>query len=322
VAQSIAWSPNEEQIYRCCHEYGNSGSSTFSYEYGDLLLYDTGSIPGSAQLNSAWLWDNQRVILPHILFDRIDSGNRQRISPLLLPTEQSWQDLNSILGLPEETWCGVHQVGSDRTSIVLSCQDGTKLADLQTGRTYQISPMQYSYLPLFSSNDQLVALSNLFDMNGTLQVDVYDTRSHNINYTVKVSDISGWHPALPQLLVTSQDRGSVMVIDLADPQEPVVIDIFAAELETEFFLSAFWTPDGSVLVVTNDDKLVWLEEVGRGEYIVITPPLTHIREVKFSPDGRLVAFVSGSLGSVSQEDIFIYPLPEKSRQYPCVKMIQ
>jgi dipeptidyl aminopeptidase/acylaminoacyl peptidase len=74
-------------------------------------------------------------------------------------------------------------------------------------------------------------------------------------------------------------------------------------------------PAGGLLVVTKEDELALLPEVTGGRLVLFTTPHPHIREIQFSPDGQSVAFVSGSLGSVSNEAVYVYPLPKDRSQF-------
>jgi WD40 repeat protein len=304
--EATAWSPDERQVYRCCHQYASTSSSPTSFSIETIDTLGRGLPSGRSWIQSAWLWDNRQVLVDYD-FRYADNTEKSAV-PLFDPAAQTWLDLQATLGLPEENICRWWALSPDRRTVAIDCYDsGWYLADLQSNRVLELDMPQGGSAE-FSPDGRLLALHS---WDGA-ELRIFAAGSGELLHTQAGARPLSWHPERPWLLVAAAGERSVAVLDLSDRQAPSLIAVPAPALHLHNLQPlALWAPQGGLLLVTELGELAWLPDIGSREPLVFTPPHDYVHAVKFSPDGRQVAFVAGRMDFGSREAIYVYPLPEE-----------
>lgn len=294
-----AWSADETRIFDCCFGYGDARS-------GHYVKFDLGlSIPGrggpgpsegNAIFGSRWVLNDTRVI-PEQLLEAV--GSSHFVTALIDPVAQVDTDIGLAAGFGDGTNCFLGPIAPDGQTMVLNCllspynEARRILIELETGFTRTL-PADYDAI-VWSPDSQYLVLRHSSD--GPAQPDPFllaDRRGNPI--TIAEDPIFGltWAPQGARLAFLRADALALITADLNTAQVSQVTLTTAAR-------QVVWNPAVGLVVTAKDGSLWWVPDPAVDHIELLTPPMPGVRDLKWSPSGTHLAFVS-------EADIYVIPV--------------
>jgi hypothetical protein len=292
VLSSLFWTSDETRIYRCCYFYADLTSGiSHRFERSDFYASN------GNHLNSSGLWFQQGQWVQNdsyflVRWSYVDDGDIRYI-PMFDPATKLFYDVRERAGISEDLTCPETRVSTKGTYVWLNCYEKSYLINLTTFETneypgypnldidwstdnrfawlqsYESEPKQYLILSL--SNKELTSLpvSPASDPNRWWQ-DLW------------------WHPVDDVFAYISKDGQKLGLMDART--------MSAQELPlSTTFREPVWSPNGDrIALIAENGSLWWVDYPSLENLEQLTPSLTNVYEVKWSPDGNSISFISGS----------------------------
>ena len=282
---SVGWSPDETHLFdenlclidadvgkiTCMNfkldVFGGEGISTIYWVTGDKVMLDW---PGFYEGTPAP--DNPPLVL------------------LIDPLNATYQDVRTLAGFDKSTNCGFTSIFSpDHNNIWLECDQKSYVIDLLTF-SKQAVPTDLEFDSW--SPDSKFALAQQIDQNCCKKPYRYamysllTTEAYSVTLGVILSPT--WSTTGSLLAYLAEDRQQLGVLDAATQ------DIVQAALPQPV-VNIYWQPQNQGIVVQGDDNsLWWIADPAVNRIEQLTAPLPAVRDVKWSPNGDRLAFVSGT----------------------------
>jgi WD40 repeat protein len=288
-----AWSSDETRLFSCCFQYADVGTGEyveFSLTPVDLPGRD-GPGPGSPGLSSWWVLGDTRALTGIDLYD-YSTVTLYPIIPVIDPLTRAYSDLGAITSLRTNPICPFIDisVAPDRAHVVIRCEQ-MQVIDL---RTLTAQPIITGHDFVSWSPDGQYALftkgqgmrwhepvrNGEFALWPLIEGDAYLITDRVIRTPV-------WNPHGKWLAYFSDDGKTLITLEAATRASRVV-------LLPQPFVSAVWSLQGDMLAVIAEDGSVWAASPALGQAQQLTPPLPNVRDVRWSPSGNQLAFVSGA----------------------------
>jgi hypothetical protein len=286
----LTWSSDETRVFNCCYGWGDATVGQYTdFSLGQLQLIGR----DGGDLYSRWVLNDTRVVI-HWDFEEND---KRGMIPLINPTTQTYQDIRALADLGTESLCGFPEISPNGNYILVGClpamfqappDDFTHyLIDLRTfiSRTLSIDIQFVNWSP---ANDFALLIAN------------YDGQHQSQTYTLL--PLSGgdpiplstsptlapvWSPSGSHLAYLTEDGQSLITLKVATNASQIT-------LLPQPFVSVFWNPQGDALaLLATDGSLWWVPDFNTDQIEQLTPPLPAPRDIRWSPSGTHLAFVSG-----------------------------
>ncbi len=259
-------------------------SDWFAYDAQQQVFLQNASIP-------AWLNENEFFTYTHDIY------------PYGSPTLQSWvriQHWSATNGQPlqeiyrsqatENLTIGIPN--ADLTRIAEFTNEGTlRLLDAETLEEYaQLTGLQFAddVRGRWSPSSEQFAVFFSWGTGITLWNVAQPNTPILVPTTTNVIDVV-WHPNKPYIAIAQSDQ-----IILYDFENQHVFQTIVMG-ENAWVTSVTWNPSGSLLLISTFGELVFWDTLGHDEIarIPVTPSFLSSRDLRWSPDGRLIALSDG-----------------------------
>ncbi|MCL4256919.1 MAG: PD40 domain-containing protein [Anaerolineales bacterium] len=292
----IAWSADELRLFGCCFHYADvgSGDAWEQESFNELTVVGRGSWPGEEVYSRAlWAPGDEQAVIDTVAINFMAPMSMDTALPVFLPAQNSIIDLRDMLPADTPGLCHARPA-PQATAVWVSCvQPVGEVALLND--TYLIS-LPSLQVAIISSQPELLAWSAdgryaLYrrDTEVATSLSVLDTQNIiDRQLPAPALDDVAWHPERPLALLFTPGVQDLLVVDAASSLRRNL----AAELPVR---AAIWQPQsGGLALLAQDGSLWWLADAFDPDSLpeLLTPTLPNVHSIRWSPDGRWLAFVS------------------------------
>ena len=293
-----AWSADERRIFACCFFYADvsSGQQWARGVFPGFTLTGRGSGAGEDTWSvSYWLPGETRVMVqPNAVFF-INPDTQRLVVPVFDPVAQTDTDLAAGLSL-ETSLCRT-QLAPDGAHLWLACYEDIGSRTLPRDPAYLIALPALQARPMsgrlefqgWSFDSRFLAYNQLVESSvATGSAWVLPTDGEPRQVADRPARAAAWHPTQPDVALRFDDAHAIRFFDA---RRGLSRDLSMQQTITD----VVWQPTGpGAAIVTEDGELWWLADAfdGAATPTPLTPALPDIHTVRWSPDGRSLAFVS------------------------------
>ena len=255
--------------------------------------------------------DDARVMIE---FDLYEGGTA--VIPLIDPAAQTYSDVRLLAGLGENTSCGAPRVAPDGEHIMVGCSapsgslnllssqtqpEAATIEDLLGGpalgplylinlRTFitQTLPAGWGFVNWAPDSQFILLARNYNSETQSSEYALLPVTGGDL-YPVSASPIlsPAWSFDGKHLAYLSEDGTTLITLEVATHASRIV-------LLPQPSASVVWGPHGDGLaVLAADGSLWWVPDPAIDHVEQLTPPLPNVRDVRWSPSGTHLAFISG-----------------------------
>ncbi len=298
-----SWSSNEKRLFSCCFIFADADTGQYrELQLDGLEPVGRDSCLPLTCLESRWVLDGTRVI---VQWDFVSGA-----IPLIDPVAQTYEDLRTLTGLDIHLACGAPIVAPDGERIIVDCAAPLAsvsllssaipkapsmheilgggplgpqyLIDLRTFVT-QTLPAGWEFVN-WSPNSHFALLIGI----DSRQYALLPIAGGDLYPVAKFPFTPVWSADGKYLAYLIEDGRGVVTFEPATHASRLT-------LLPQPSASVIWNPQGDSLAILADDgSLWWIPNPGADDVEQITLPLPDVRDVRWSPSGAHLAFISGT----------------------------
>ena len=278
-----AWSADEKSLFDCCYAFADAVSGQYQYfQLGELQPVGRGGTPGCGSGAVArWVSDDTRVMVESDFQD----GGRSGMLPLIDPKAQTYEDVRQLAGLNLTAPCIRPFISPDGEYLWILC-DSSYLIDLHTYHA-RTTPAGFGF-ESWSADSQFALLSRTKDAELRLgEFILFPTLAGDpYQITPGLAMAPSWGPQDHLAFLDSKGRTLTVLNVVNKTSEQVSLP--------QYCVSVYWNPQGDGLtVLAADGGLWWIPDPATDYVEQLSPPLPGVRDIRWSPQGTQIAFVSG-----------------------------
>lgn len=286
------WSSDETQVYTCCYRYENARTGeNYDFSYDDLSL-DGEKLTGYLYTSyGEWVLDDTYLLIQWDVF----YDTNPSFIPLFDPKAKTLRNLGALANIPTDLNgppnCRETSASPDRKYVWAECYTGNYLINLVTFKS--VAYPNYWVEDFYWSSDSKfawMASSGLGNEPSSTQFQILSVSNKQLKPIPEnpLYETLLWHPTEDVLAYLSEGKSALMLLD------PQIMSVRKVILPTTFH-SFVWSPNGDRIALVAKDGSLWQVNYPKLENLEqLTPPLPNVREVFWSPDGKSIAFISGS----------------------------
>jgi WD40 repeat protein len=284
---SVGWSPDETRLFDedLCQIDAHVGKIT-------CMNFKLGVFGGEGISTIYWVPGDKVMLDWPSFFEGTPVPDNPGIVLLIDPINRSYQDVRTLAGFDKRTACSFtwnSPFPADRNHVWLLCDQKPYVIDLRTFNK-QAVPTDLEFVSW--SPDSKFALTQQLDQNCCEKPYRYamyslaTTEAYSVTSSAILSPT--WSTTGSRLAYLAEDRQQLGVLDAAT--RDVVMHFLPQPV-----VNIYWHPQNHGLAVQADDNsLWWIADPSVNRIEKLTAPLPEVRDVKWSPSGDKLAFVSGS----------------------------
>ncbi|MEZ4594587.1 MAG: hypothetical protein R3D55_26100 [Chloroflexota bacterium] len=301
-----AWSSDETKIFECCFSYVNvaTGEQWTRADFPGFWVSGIGVGPGYYGSEGRWLaGDTQIMVQPDAVY--FQSEGAEPVLPLFEPESQTYVNIIESLDLPETIVdCGIFIAPSGEHLWLTCAEYADEVYNQFAAPSYLISLPTLEIWPMegnlrfrgwsadgrFYSYDEITDLTTNEGVTWLAQVNGNQWQITADPLANEPLEQQYWHPTQPLALMQSGRSNRLLLIDTT-PSATRQLDFSHALADVA------WQPNGDgIVLLTTDNALFWLDDpfAPASQPQRITPDLAEINSVRWSPNGRNLAFISGT----------------------------
>lgn len=300
--------PDETRIYRCCYFYADLTTGvSHRFERSDFQDSNGNHLDpiGLWFHQGEWVRDN-KYFLVHWL--AVDDGP-VRYQPLFDPATKLFYDLWELAGVsPDLTWRS-NEVSPDGKHVWIAGSEGSYLVNLTTFES-QHFPYNDPYTDTeadWSADSKFVWFETHVysgDESAEFQIlSISNGKLSPIPVTPLPAPNHWWHPTKASVVYPAADKDVLIFLNASTMLYRELP--FALKEQAYTYYDNVWSPDGEKLALVAENGSLWQVDYPKLENLEqLTQPLPDVHDVKWSPDGNSITFVSGS-------DIYVVDVTKK-----------
>jgi hypothetical protein len=294
-----AWSSDETEIFECCFSYVNTatGEHWTRDSFPGLWINGVGVGPGYYGSESRWLVDDTQVMIQSNAINLQGEG-QSGFLPLFDPKSQTYINIMKTLELPETVInCGPF-ISPDGNHLWVSCGEIIdNVYDQYAEPSYFITLPSLEAVPLngnllflgWSADGRFLTYNDVANREASSgQTWLMSPASEPQLVAEQPADFAAWHPGAPlvalgygaaqQLLFVQAETGQSRWLDFPHGVSQIA-----------------WQPAGSgVAILSVEGTIYWLADplAANSEPVPVTQPMPEVNTLRWSPNGRQLAFIS------------------------------
>ena len=293
----LFWTSDEKRVYRCCYFYADLTTGvSYRFERSDFQDTQGNHLDPFGLLfhQGEWVRDN-KYFLVHWL--AVDDGPVKDL-PMLDPGRKLFYDVWKLAGIsPDLTW-RYNEVSPDGNHVWVVGFEGSYLVNLTTFESQYYphqDPYTYAYGNWSADSKFVWFQSNISDDKPTkFQIlSIWDGKSSHLPVVPLPNSDHWWHPTKAAVIYPAADKNALIFLDTS------TMSYRELPFNLHKLLSPYgnvvWNPKGEKLALVAEDGGIWQVDYPKLENLEqLTPSLPDIHDVKWSPDGISISFISGS----------------------------
>lgn len=290
--------PDETRIYRCCYFYADLATGV-SHRFARSDFHNA----NGNHLDSTGLWFHQgewvrdnKYFLVHWL--AVDDGP-VRYQPLFDPGTKLFYDLWELAGIsPGMTW-RYNEVSPDGNYVWIVGFEESYLVNLTT---YESQHFLYNDRSTYTEGDWSADSkfiwfeTHLYSGNESSEfqiLSIADGKLHPISITPLPDPNHWWHPTKASVAYPAAEKDALIFLDASTMSYRELAFTFPKLPNISPIVE--WSPAGDKLALVAEDGSVWQVDYPDLAYLEqLTPPLSNVHSLEWSPDGSSISFISGS----------------------------
>lgn len=277
------WSSDENQLYRCCYAYGNVlTGKAFTFELGGLRYVGRDFGEGFTGIRNMWVMDDTYIVT----YWDFQNDTEENIFPLIEPSTQTYNKLQDLTDIPDDTSCRLSGVAPNRKLIWANCyQPNNYLVNLET---FTADPYPGNLSLVSWSSDSGFAWLRDFQTGTPPQIlSISDKQIQSLPVPAQ-PETATWHPMNSTFAYLGEKKQTLVFLD-AQTMSVQELTLPIA------FRTLRWSPNGEYIALIAEDSSLWQVDYPKLEKLEqLTSPLADVRDVNWSPEGNSLAFVSGT----------------------------
>jgi dipeptidyl aminopeptidase/acylaminoacyl peptidase len=293
----LYWNMDETRVYRCCYYFADiSTGQSFSFELSDFRQPNGDPGPSSILPHAYGQWVRNGT---HFLMEWswIDDGDI-RYLPMFDPAKKRFYDIRQMVGISEDWSCQQTRVSPDGTYVWMTGWgeegEGSYLVDLFTFESQYYPGREYLNID-WSPDSKFAWLFSSDPAGKTETYSILSVEDKEIR-PAPVPPIQSrywWNNVNDILAYPSEDKNSLIFLDAS------TMSFRELSIKTQrvpdYSVNLAWNPNGERIAFTAEDGSIWQVDYPTLENLEqLTPSSPGVHDMRWSPDGSSIAFISGS----------------------------
>ncbi len=290
--------PDETRVYRCCYFYADITSGISErFQRSDFQDINGNHLDDSGLWfhQGEWVRDN-KYFLVHWL--AVDDGP-VRYQPLFDPATKLFYDLWDLAGIsPDLTW-RYNQVSPDGNYVWIVGFERSYLVNLTTFESQHFpynDPYTYTEGDWSADSKFVWFETHLYSGNESAEfqiLSIADGKLSPIPTTPLPDPNHWWHPTEASVVYAAADKEALIFLNASTMLYQELP--FALQKQPYAYDKVVWSPNGEKLALVAEDGSVWQVDYPKLDNLEqLTPPMSNVSELNWSPDGNSIAFISGA----------------------------
>ena len=291
------WTSDETRIYRCCYYYADliTGMS-YRFKRSDFQTSNGNHLDDSGLWfhSGFWVLDDAYFL---VWWHAVDDGDIKYL-PLFDPATKIFHDVREMAGIPEEFTSLYTPVSSDGNYVWMEGWNESYLVNLTTFESQHYTYSNpYSNTEIDWSSDSKFTWFEINDMDAKSAefkiLSISDMKLHPLPVIPPIESEHLWHPTENIVVYPAKDKNTLIFLDASTMSIRELPFTFE---KTPYTYGDFtWSPNGEKIALTAADNSLWQVDYPNLEDLEqLTPSLSDVSNVNWSPDGNSIAFTSGS----------------------------
>ncbi len=286
-----AWSSDETRLFDCCFGYADTRHpDQYSFfQIDNLGPAGRGAPTDFVGLRSQWVLSDTRVM---VWYDFL-TGDGNSVIPLIDPPSQGYRDVSALAGINTDGACYALSIAPTGNHLFTSCRSTLTsryykyLINLRTFSTFTL-PDELEFHS-WSPDGRFALLRKNWDQeSGLADYQRFSLTDWSLYPMAETSARApAWSHRGEHLAFLGEDKHTLIVRDVENwTAKQIPLPQPCGKI--------VWHPQDNGLVILAEDGSLWLAPDLSGDAVEpLAPSLPDVRDLRWSPDGEHLAFVSG-----------------------------
>lgn len=297
VLSGLFWASDETRIYRCCYFYADlMAGISHRFKRSDFQNINCNHLKDSGLWFQMGFWVRDDTYFL-VWWQAVDDGDIKYL-PMFDPATKTFYDIREMAGIAEEFTSLYTPVSPDGNYVWMEGWNESYLVNLTT-----FESQHYTYSNPYSNTDINWSSDSKFTWFETYDPDAKSTEVKILSMAdMKLQPLPVvlptetehlWHPTENVVVYPARDKNALIFLDASAMSIRELP--FTFEKPPYSYGDFTWSPNGEKIALVAADNSLWQVDYPNLENLEqLTPSLSDVSNVNWSPDGNSIAFVRGS----------------------------